>query len=97
MADARRPIVRLRALLAGACGVAYVIGALAFLLALAARLFGHVSFQGVNWLAWFVVEMALGIAAIWLYPYERPSRRLQLRMRLARRTSRSTTTSAPRA
>ena len=34
--------------------------------------FGSLHVHSSIWVWWFALQMALGIAAIWLYPYERP-------------------------
>ena len=86
----------MRAHAAGVCGLLYVVGATAFLLALLGELLGSFSIRGVDWLTWFMLEMCLGLAAVWLYPYDRPSRRIWLRMGLPRRGGRRPTADAPR-
>jgi len=49
------------------------------------------------WLWWFGLQMALGAAAIWLYPYERPRRAARARMarKMARKKEVSGGASAP--
>jgi hypothetical protein len=32
------------------------------------------------WLWWFALQMFVGVAAIWLYPYDHPNRRFRLTM-----------------
>lgn len=71
----RSRIRKLRAVAASVCGVAYTMGVLAVLTALAGAVLGRLDVPGIDWLAFFVLEMCLGVAGLWLYPYERPRRR----------------------
>jgi hypothetical protein len=48
------------------------------------------------WLWWFALQMVLAIAAIWLYPYERPRRRSRRAMVRQREVSHSIAAEAPR-
>jgi len=65
----------LRALAAAVLGLAYVLGMVALLLALIGRgLDATLHVHGLDVVAWFALLMAIGVAAIWVYPYDRPSR-----------------------